>query len=90
MRSFTRSWPWPRSVSPTNTPRRSPGTKSVRATCRPPARGRRIFTWPQPLVKRLAGPIHRSPIPNQIPSTSLIGGLQTPPISPRVWKPIAG
>src|SRR5688572_1920269 len=25
-----------------------------------------------------------------MPSTSLIGGVHTPPISPRVWKPAAG
>ncbi len=54
------------------------------------ARAGRIFTWPQPLVKREAGPIHSSPTPNQMPSTSLIGGVHTPPISPRVWKPAAG
>src|SRR5579864_2935259 len=29
-------------------------------------------------------------MPNQMPSSSLMGGVQMPPISPRVWKPMAG
>ena len=38
----------------------------------------------------VAGPIHWPLMPNQMPSSSLIGGVQMPPISPRVWKPMAG
>jgi len=40
-------------------------------------------------VNLVAGPNQAPFTPNQIPSSSLIGGVQMPPISPRVWKPIA-
>ena len=38
----------------------------------------------------VAGPIHWPSMPNQIPSSSLSGGVQTPPISPRMCQPDAG
>ena len=38
----------------------------------------------------VAGPTHWPLTPNQMPSSSLIGAVQMPPISPRVWKPMAG
>ena len=49
--------------------------------------------YPHPLTKRRAGtsePSQAPSIPNHMPSSSFTGGDQTPPISPRVWKPIAG
>jgi hypothetical protein len=49
-----------------------------------------MATYPQPLVKRVAGPVHWPSRANQIPSKSLIGGLQIPPISPRMCQPEAG
>ena len=76
--------------SPMRTPRCAPGTKSVRVTVRPGRPGSAISTWPQPLVNCVAGPIHWPSIPAHTPSSSLIGGAQMPPISPRVWKPMAG
>ena len=52
--------------------------------------GRSICAKPEPDVNFVAGPIHCPSMPNQIPSSSFSGGVQTPPISPRMCQPEAG
>jgi hypothetical protein len=82
--------PVERSVSPNSAARLPSGTKSVRVSSSPFGPGRFMREYPNPEVKRVAGPIQLPSIPNQIPSSSFSGGVQTPPISPRMCQPEAG
>jgi hypothetical protein len=79
----------PLNVRPTNAARIPSGITSVRRIRSPSAPARSICTYPCPLVNRDARS-HRPSTANHSPSSSLIGGLQKPPISPRMCQPVAG
>jgi hypothetical protein len=79
----------PLKVSPTSAARIPSGITSVRRTRVPPGAAISIPTIPGPLVNRVALS-HCPSTANHRPSSSLIGGLQKPPISPRMCQPVAG
>ena len=79
----------PEKVRPTSAARPPSGARSTRLTFRPCGAARSIRTYPVPLVNRVAVS-HCPSAANQSPSSSLIGGVQNPPISPRMCQPVAG
>jgi hypothetical protein len=79
----------PLKVRPTRAARPPSGATSVRLTRVPSGPARSIRTYPG----RLSNVVAFSQVPstpNQSPSRSLTGGVQKPPISPRMCQPVAG
>jgi hypothetical protein len=77
-------------VSPNSTVGSPSGANSVRVGRSPPVTGKLSRTKPGPVVYLAAALSHCFPTPNHKPSSSLVGGAQTPPICPVVCQPIGG
>ena len=77
-------------VRPNSTADSPSGANSVRVGCTPSVTGKVIRTKPGPVVYVVAASSQLPASPNHSPSSSLTGGVNTPPIWPVVCQPIGG